>query len=307
MTMRSPDYAQSRYDQVAPDYDRLWSRHMAGPQARLTAGLKLAPGDRLADIACGTGVITLEMARQTRPGEVVAIDYSENMLEAAGARLGAERIPVRLVHAPAEHFVDHGEPASFDVISCRFALAYVDWHTMLPRVGRLVRPGGRVGIINATRASIPQAFRVYEQLRDSPGTVWKVVQHFGKDLGRAWVIYRQLRQTFGTTRFITVPDGPEQVAALLERGGLRRQEAWTEVVRLWFDSGREVIAWLEDSGYATHPGLEHVPEEGLRFLKEIFAAGLEAFREERGVPLDIVISGVVATAPFPRHTGVTPA
>ena len=118
--------------------------------------------------------------------------------------------------------------------------------------------------------------------------------HFGKDVGRALGLYRSVRQSFGTTRFIPVPDGPGQVAALLEQGGLRRREAWTETVRLWFASGREVVAWLEESGYATHPALEHVPERGLRFLREVFAAGLEGFRESQGVPLDIVVSGVVA-------------
>src|SRR5262249_50225195 len=119
------EYAQSRYDAVASEYDRLWSRHMAAPQARVTDALGLAPGDRLADIACGTGVITLDMARRTRRGEVVASDSSENMLEEARARLAPEVAALRLVHAPAERFVAEAEPGSFDVISCRFALAYI--------------------------------------------------------------------------------------------------------------------------------------------------------------------------------------
>jgi ubiquinone/menaquinone biosynthesis C-methylase UbiE len=293
----APEYTQGRYDEVASDYDRLWSRHMAGPQTRLTAGLRLAPGDRLADVACGTGLVTLDMARQTRPGYVVAVDYSENMLEATRRLLGAEGIPVRLVHAQAEHFVDHAEPASFDVVSCRFAMAYVDWRAMLPRIARLLRPGGRVGILNSTSGSLPQGFRVYERLRDSPRTMWKLLRHFRNDVGHAWSLYRQLRQAFGTAAFITVPHGPDQVAALLEEGGLQRREAWTEVVRLWFGSGREAITWLDESGYATHPGLRDVPGPGIRFLMEIFAAGLDELRTERGLPLDIVISGVVAERP----------
>ena len=40
--------------------------------------------------------------------------------------------------------------------------------------------------------------------------------------------------------------------------------------------------------------LEHVPEKGLRFLREIFASGLDRFHERQGVPLDIVVSGVIA-------------
>jgi ubiquinone/menaquinone biosynthesis C-methylase UbiE len=270
---------------------------MDRPQDRLTAGLRLAPGQRLADIACGTGRATLTMARRTRPGEVVAVDYSRNMLEAAGALLRAEGVPASLVHARAEDFVDSALPASFDVLSCRFALAYVDWRSMLPRVGRLLRPGGRVGIVSSTSGSIPQAYRVYEQLRDSPRTLWKVFRHFRTELGHAWTLHWRLRRTFGTRRFVTVPDGPEPVAALLAEGGLRPEAAWTEVVRLWFPTGGAAVGWLEESGYATHPGLEHIPKEGRRLLSELFSTGLEGLREARGVPLDIVAAGVVARRP----------
>jgi SAM-dependent methyltransferase len=290
------DYAQSRYDQVAPDYDRLWSRYMEAPQARLTAGLRLSAGERLADIACGTGVITLEMARQSRPGEVVAVDYSENMLAAAERRLLSEGIAPRLVHAQAEQFVDSAARASFDVISCRFALAYVDWRTMLPRIGLPAPAPGPRGHRERHLRLHPQAFKVYEDLRDSPRTVWKLMQHFGKDVGRAWALYRSLRQTFGTTRFIPVPDDPEQVAALLEQGGLRRREAWTETVHLWFASGRG------RRGLARGIGLCHPSRTGARSREgsplpegdlRLRAGGP---REPQGVPLDIVVSGVIAGA-----------
>jgi len=294
MPLTSSHFAQARYDEVAPDYDRLWTQHMEGPQARLTAGLALRPGDQLADVACGTGVITLDMARRTRPGAVVAVDYSVNMLEAARERLALEGIPLRLVHAEAQRFVEEAEPESFDVISCRFALAYFDWRSTLPRIGRLLRPGGRVGILNSLSSSIPQGFQVYERLRESPRSLWRLLQHFRKDVKRGWSLYKRLRQTFGTTSFITVPDSPEQVAALLAQGGLERPEAWSERVRLWFRSGREVVDWVDASGYATHPGLQHVDGDGIRFLKAIFAEGLEDLREPGGVPLDIAVSGVVA-------------
>src|SRR5262249_28942370 len=141
VTSNPSRYAQARYDEVAPDYDRLWSRYMELPQARLTAGLALSTGQTLADIACGTGAITVEMALRTWPGDVVAVDCSENMLEAARLRAAARGIALHLVHAAADVFVETCAPASFDVVSCRFALAYMDWRALLPRLGRLLRPG----------------------------------------------------------------------------------------------------------------------------------------------------------------------
>ena len=297
MVQPSSEYAQSRYDEVAPDYDRLWSRHMEGPQARLTEAMRPAPGERLADIACGTGGVTLDMARRTRPGDVVAVDYSENMLEAARERLAGEGIPVQVVHATGEQFVASAAPASFDLVSCRFALAYMDWRDMLPRLGRLLRPRGRAGLIFSTSASIPQAFQAYRVLRDSPRTIWQLAQHFRHDVGRAFRLLRRLRRTFGTPGFITVPEGPRPVAALLEQGGLVCREAWTETVRLRFPSGGRAVDWLEESGYATHPGLQHVEADGIRFLKRIFAGALENLRDAEGIPLDIAVAGVVAEQP----------
>src|SRR5204862_4150472 len=114
-----------------------------------TAELDLRRGDRVADLACGTGVYTLEMARLSDPGEVVAVDNSEGMLAAARERLENEGYPVSLVHARAEDFIARTPPSSFDVVSLRFALAYIDWREVLPMVGRLLRPGGRVGVLTS--------------------------------------------------------------------------------------------------------------------------------------------------------------
>ena len=84
------------------------------------------------------------------------------------------------------------------------------------------------------------------------------------------------------------------MAARLAQGGLTAHEAWTENIRLWFDSGAEAVAWMEDSGYVTHDSLEHVEPVAMRFLERLFAQGLESFREPMGIPIDLVIGGVVA-------------
>jgi hypothetical protein len=54
------------------------------------------------------------------------------------------------------------------------------------------------------------------------------------------------------------------------------------------------VNWVRASGYATHDSLDLVGPHEARFLEDLFAGGLEGFREARGVPLDIVVAGVVA-------------
>lgn len=267
---------------------------MAGPNARLTADLSLRRGERLADLACGTGLITLEMARLTHPGEVVAVDYSEGMLAAARERLEAAGHAVSLVHARAEDFVSHTPPASFDVVSLRFALAYIDWREVLPLTGRLLRVGGRVGVLSSVTSSVPQLYALFDRYRNSIDPIWRLYKHCGKNIGHTWRLLRRLRETFAAGRFISVPPSAEQIARRLGAGGLSVTHVWTDRVRLWFDSGRAVVAWARGSGYATHPSLDAMDPREIRFLEDLFAAGMERFRERSGIPLDLVIGGVVA-------------
>jgi len=248
----------------------------------------------VADLACGTGAYTLEMARLADPGEVVAVDYSEGMLAAARERLEGEGYAVSLVHARAEDFIARTPASSFDVVSLRFALAYIDWREVLPMVGRLLRPGGRVGVLTSVTSSVPQLYTLFDRFRTSFEPVWKLYKHCGKNIGETWRLFRRLRETFAQGRFISVPASAEVVAQRLAAGGLRSSHVWTETVRLWFDSGRAAVDWARGSGYSTHPSLDAMGPRDIHFLESLFAAGLEDFREPGGVPLDLVIGGVVA-------------
>ena len=145
MASGTGDYAQLTYDKVADDYDLLWCRHVAGPNARLTVEMDFRPGERVADLACGTGLYTVEMARLVAPGPVVGVDYSEGMLAAARQRAEDEGLELELVNARAEDFIAGSPAKSLDVVSVRFVLAYLDWAEVLPQIGRVLRPGGRVG------------------------------------------------------------------------------------------------------------------------------------------------------------------
>jgi ubiquinone/menaquinone biosynthesis C-methylase UbiE len=290
------DYAQITYDKVADDYDLMWCRHVAGPNTRLTLELDLRPGERVADLACGTGLYTVEMARLVAPGPVVGVDYSEGMLAAARLRAEGVGLELELVHARAEDFIARSAGQGLDVISVRFALAYLDWRAVLPQIGPTLRPGGRVGVLTSLSTSIPQFAELYHRFRNSPEPAWKLFQHTRRSLGETWKIYRQLRETFGGFDFVTMPDTAAEVSERLGRGGLVTTSAWTETIRLWFDSGREAVDWMVRSGYATNNLLETVGPVARRFLESLFAAGMETFRERRGIPLDLVIAGVVARA-----------
>jgi len=294
LSVDTPEFTQATYDKVADAYDDLWSRHVREPNARLTRALDLKRGERVADLACGTGIFTVAMAGAVAPGEVVGVDVSEGMLAAAQKRAEMQGLSLTLDRDKIEDFVAAAPPASFDVVSLRFALAYIDWDRVLPRIGTMVRSGGRVGVLTSTTASVPQFYKLFDQYRGSFDVAWKLFKHLRKSFGEAWKIYWQLRDTFGDGAFISVPDSASTLAERLARGGLHPVETWTHRIRLWFKSGEEAVAWMEESGYATHPKLQHVSPDTMRFLEALFAEGLEGFRERQGIPLDFDIAGVVA-------------
>ena len=294
MPVEAQNYAQSTYDKVAGAYDDLWSRNVAAPNARLTGALALRSGERVADIACGTGVDTVDMARRVFPGEVVGVDYSEGMLAGARERASAENLELTLIHAKGEDFIASAGPESFDVVSMRFALAYLEWSSVLPGIGRILRPGGRVAVLTSLASSIPQFYQLYREYKGSIEPVWKMYQHTGRSFAETVKMFRQLRSTFGDGNFICVPDSTETVSRLLAQGGLHTTEAFVERIRLWFDSGIDVVRWMHASGYITHHSLEIVGPDAVRFLERLFSEGLEDMRQAKGIPLDLVVAGVVA-------------
>ena len=267
-TTTTDELFQATYDRVAARYDDLWSRHVNTPNDRLTRGLGLRRGERLVDLACGSGAATLPMMRLVAPGETVAVDPSGGMLSLARTRALAEGLQLTAVQAKAEDFIAAAPPASFDAVSMRFALAYLDWQHVLPSMGRLLRSGGRVGLLTSLATSAPQALTIYHRLAESMEM---------------------------ETVPLPTPRTAGQVEELLVRGGVRIEDSWQHGFRLWFHTGAEATRWLIDTGYVAHPALSNLEGDVLDGLVDLFGAHLEnEFREDEGVPLDFFVAGIVA-------------
>jgi demethylmenaquinone methyltransferase / 2-methoxy-6-polyprenyl-1,4-benzoquinol methylase len=113
-------------------------------EALLRAGL--APGLRVLDVGTGTGVIAL-LAQQIvgAHGEVIAVDPSTGMLEAARAAGVHNAVPGRAECLP---FTD----ARFDLLTMGYALRHVtDLHATFAEYRRVLRPGARLLLLEITR------------------------------------------------------------------------------------------------------------------------------------------------------------
>lgn len=143
------------WDKAAEAYERFWQDQLAPAHDRLLRLAAIQPGERVLDVACGTGLVTFRAAEQAGPsGAILATDISERMvarlLEDASAR-GLSTLTAARMDAEALEVPD----ASYDVALCALGLMYLpDPVAGLQAMMRSLRPGGRaVAAVWGTRAN----------------------------------------------------------------------------------------------------------------------------------------------------------
>jgi demethylmenaquinone methyltransferase / 2-methoxy-6-polyprenyl-1,4-benzoquinol methylase len=148
---KQPHEVAQMFDGVAARYDltntvlsfaqdRQWRR-------RTRQCLELTPGQRVLDLAAGTGVSTVELARGG--ATAVACDFSLGMLRAGRSRRDRRSL-VPFVAGDAVH-LPFGD-ATFDAVVISFGLRNIaDVPAALREMARVVRPGGRLVICEFSR------------------------------------------------------------------------------------------------------------------------------------------------------------
>jgi demethylmenaquinone methyltransferase/2-methoxy-6-polyprenyl-1,4-benzoquinol methylase len=111
----------------------------------------VGPGADALDVCCGTGDMALELRRSIGPdGRVVGCDFSEPMLELARRKSGEEGLPVEFGWADALE-LPYGD-RSFDAVTIGFGARNLsDLDRGLSEMARVLRPGGRLVILEITR------------------------------------------------------------------------------------------------------------------------------------------------------------
>jgi ubiquinone/menaquinone biosynthesis C-methylase UbiE len=132
------------WDRAAHCYERFWASQIAPAQAVLVRLAALRPGERVLDIACGTGLVTWAAAEAVGPrGRVVGTDISDAMIAAARQETIRRGLStVAFERSDAERLLL--PPASVDVALDSLGLMYVaDPLGAVREMARVLVPGGR--------------------------------------------------------------------------------------------------------------------------------------------------------------------
>jgi demethylmenaquinone methyltransferase/2-methoxy-6-polyprenyl-1,4-benzoquinol methylase len=181
--------------------DRRW-------KARLIALADLRAGDRVLDLACGTG--DLAAGASGRVEYVVGLDVTHRMLQLASARFRADARPraVSLVTGDmlSLPFVDE----RFDVVTTGYGLRNVpDLSQSIREIQRVLAPGGRLLSLDFNRPRNPLIRSAYHIYLTVVGSALGIVLHGDPDTYR--YIPESIRQY----------PGADGVARLLETGGFQ--------------------------------------------------------------------------------------
>lgn len=153
---------QPDWDKIAEKFD-CWLPQFATVGDELIAALAVRPGDRVLDVASGTGEPALTLARRHGDIQIEGVDSAAGMIRVAQAKAAREGLHhLRFDTMPAEHLA-FGH-ASFDRALCRFGvMLFENPQRGLEEMRRVLKPGGRMALaVWSTAETMPTLFWAYE-------------------------------------------------------------------------------------------------------------------------------------------------
>ena len=256
----------------AANYERYFVPAIGGPLAEaLVAAAAPAPGERVLDVACGTGIVARLAASRVGPTGVVAgADVTQGMLAVARAAASAAGTPVQWYETAAESMPL--PDAAFDTVFCQLALQFFrDKAAAVREMHRVLAPGGRVWV------SVPAPTPLFAVLEQA------VSRHLGPARG-AFV-----HQVF------SVHDAGE-LKGLFANAGFDAVHVRTEARTLRFPPAREFV-WQYLSSTPLMAAVAEASDQQRAALQQEVEAGWAPWEADGGVVYEHPIVTVSARKP----------
>ncbi|MFV1996688.1 MAG: class I SAM-dependent methyltransferase [Acidiferrobacterales bacterium] len=262
------------FNKVAEGYEHPYSRYFPFAADKILFLLKPKRGDKILDIATGTGVVATTLAKTIEPGRVHAIDLSEGMLaqlDKSIEKLGIDNIDAHIMDAESLEF----RKEYFDTAVCSFGLFFLpDMLTGLREWVRVIKPGGTLMFTSfGQNAFQPMTRLLLDRL-----------EYYGVETPKD-------RTKMGWYKLATAEQGKD----LMHQADLTKTEVVSEQLGFHLRSAME---WWEVVWNAGFRGMvDQVPEAKLDQFRKEHLAEVEQLRDEEGIWLDAEVLFFKATKP----------
>jgi len=248
------------YDSLSGGYDEYFSNYVSPYSREMVKRLCVGQGSSCLDLACGTGTITAELARYAGlNGRITAIDVSRGMLKMAKAKIKNE-INTQFICGDIFEEIKTIKSESLDFVTCGWAIGYSNPAKLLKDVKRILKPGGKVGIIeNRQNTLMP--------LRE---TGLKVMRRY-----RGHIRYLM-------TLPLRLPKGKEHLSALYVKAGFKPLDIWEGEITFRFKTGKDALDWALHTGASA--GFDKVMDASVKDeCDRAFAEIIESDYKEDGI------------------------
>jgi len=226
-------------------------------------------GERVLDVACGTGIVARSVVpRVGSQGTVIGLDVSPDMIAMARTTAERDHLAIEWHTSPAEHLPFPDE--YFDLILCQFGLMFfADRHAALTEMYRVLKTGGRV-VLSVWQGLDRHPF--YRAIHDV------TQRHLGVSSVQA---------------IFSLGDSDE-VRKLLIDAGFQHIESEPRSVTARFSNPEEFLAWELDVEPAETPALQVLDVAAQQII-------LTVVRQEMQNPLEEVMQDDQVVLPFHAH------
>lgn len=251
----------------AENYQRFFVPQIGAPVAAdLLEAARLQPGERVLDVACGTGVVTrLAAERVGASGAVAGLDVNPAMLAVARR----ESPGVRWYEASAESMPL--PDASFDVVLCQMGLQFVaDKLAALREIRRVLAPGGRALI--SVPGPTPTLFDIMSQA-------------LAREIGP---------EAAGFVRVVFSLHDAGELEGLLREAGFSRAEARSAPKALRVSAPREFL-WEYIHSTPLVPAVMGAAEAKRAALESEIVSRWQPFAADGGMRFEVGMTTSIAT------------
>jgi ubiquinone/menaquinone biosynthesis C-methylase UbiE len=258
---------------VPENYERYLVPTLFGPWALdLVEVAGARPGERVLDVACGTGIVArIAAGRVGSDGTVVGLDVSAPMLDAARALAAGEGLSIEWREGSAMKLPL--PDTAFDLVLCQQGLQFFpDRAAALREMHRVLGPGGRL------------ALSVWRQIEGSPGFA---------------VLAKALSHHIGPEAGALLPSGPfglseaEEIRALIAGAGFRDIAIDPAVKTLRYPSPDEFVRRYVAGSALAGPVAAAADDARAALLAEV-NAGLRRYAGDQGLAFPIESNVAVA-------------